>query len=838
MCGCPPSFARSQKAEHGIPDIFLFIRILIEHLCLPDSRFAVFFLVDVLVYYASGGFMKSNKIKTIVIVFLVVCLISGIVSELYKTFHANDNHSEETTEIEKSSEYYTYGEVEDLVKFLGNTSERERDLIRLVDPLNKSQKITVQYLYDICKVTSIDSGFFCKPFSSKGKDEKVTRDEFDEFYYTVVSSKKINGVNKKSIFVYEIIKGEHDTLFDGEKYYQTEYTINDKYKDTVIEVYVRGDVIYKILGLNEGTHTLKNVLIEEIIGNQCYFLYKDIEKCMPFDANNNEEVIKGFVEKHSKTDAITGIKPFVADIDITNDGIVNIYPCNNIVNEKVIEIDNDKVRISNLGTLELADDFELYDIYSKPYCEDNKNVMLGHKSMELFIDKDNYLVAGIINDDIACDNVRVIISNKVRGTYDFTEVRLSCDEDYVVTMPDGNKVNYKTNDLFELSAKEYALEDEIIIEPSNEKGKISIFSIMRDCGVPQYSGKLHIYITEAGMRLINEIPMEKYLYSVVSGMMPPDSLEEANNALAVCARGYAYSILLSGAYSDLGADLDDTSACQMYANVETNNQAVNAVKNTYGLVPVYKNNLIVPFYYSTSCGTLSASNQEDEEGEVYPFYQNAYETEKKEVVDISDEENFKGFINSESIDMIEKDMPYYRWKVSFSKKEMSDMINFYLENNFENIIETCAVVDNEGNYLSDDVYDIGDVLEITVCKRTVSGAVCSVIIKGSEKIVQINNINVIRTMISPENHEIIKNDGTTSIDWSNLPSPFFYVELENDKFVVNGGGLGSGAGLSINGACCLANNGYNYKYILRYYFPYIDVVSISDIELDDEENEE
>ena len=69
--------------------------------------------------------------------------------------------------------------------------------------------------------------------------------------------------------------------------------------------------------------------------------------------------------------------------------------------EKVIEIDNDKVRISNLGTLELADDFELYDIYAKPYCEDNKNVMLGHKSMELFIDKDNYLVAGIINDDIA-----------------------------------------------------------------------------------------------------------------------------------------------------------------------------------------------------------------------------------------------------------------------------------------------------------------------------------------------------------------------------------------------------------------------------------------------------
>ena len=101
MCGCPPSFARSQKAEHGIPDIFLFIRILIEHLCLPDSRFAVFFLIDVLVYYASGGFMKSNKIKTIVIVFLVVCLISGIVSELYKTFHVNDNHSEETTEIDR-----------------------------------------------------------------------------------------------------------------------------------------------------------------------------------------------------------------------------------------------------------------------------------------------------------------------------------------------------------------------------------------------------------------------------------------------------------------------------------------------------------------------------------------------------------------------------------------------------------------------------------------------------------------------------------------------------------------------------------------------------------------
>ena len=80
------------------------------------------------------------------------------------------------------------------------------------------------------------------------------------------------------------------------------------------------------------------------------------------------------------------------------------------------------------------------------------------------------------------------------------------------------------------------------------------------------------------------------------------------------------------------------------------------------------------------------------------------------------------------------------------------------------------------------------------------------------------------------NQQIIRQDGKSVTGWTSLPSPYYYVEETEEGFSVYGGGFGHGVGMSQSGAEILAQEGYNYKYILRHYYSYIDFSSIYIVE--------
>ena len=81
-----------------------------------------------------------------------------------------------------------------------------------------------------------------------------------------------------------------------------------------------------------------------------------------------------------------------------------------------------------------------------------------------------------------------------------------------------------------------------------------------------------------------------------------------------------------------------------------------AVKDTYGIVPVYDGSVIVPMYFSTSCGT-TCTNEEIWGGTPYPYLQSNVETVNKESIDLSSEDAFIQFIkDSNGYDIIDKDM--------------------------------------------------------------------------------------------------------------------------------------------------------------------------------------
>ena len=83
----------------------------------------------------------------------------------------------------------------------------------------------------------------------------------------------------------------------------------------------------------------------------------------------------------------------------------------------------------------------------------------------------------------------------------------------------------------------------------------------------------------------------------------------------------------------------------------------------------------------------------------------------------------------------------------------------------------------------------------------------------------------------------MKNGIRTTLGASKVRSQWFDVEFDGKEVVFTGKGFGHGIGMSQNGATILANEGYNYKYILRHYYSYIDFSGIYDFTEDTEESE-
>jgi stage II sporulation protein D len=120
-----------------------------------------------------------------------------------------------------------------------------------------------------------------------------------------------------------------------------------------------------------------------------------------------------------------------------------------------------------------------------------------------------------------------------------------------------------------------------------------------------YRGIMEVTGFNNYLAVINELPFEQYLYSVVTSEMGGFSLE-ALKAQAVAARTYA---LTKGMKYQI-ANISDTTYDQAYKGAGTeNSDCVDAVKATEGIVMMYGGKLAVP-YYSSNMGGYTATSPE------------------------------------------------------------------------------------------------------------------------------------------------------------------------------------------------------------------------------------
>lgn len=306
---------------------------------------------------------------------------------------------------------------------------------------------------------------------------------------------------------------------------------------------------------------------------------------------------------------------------------------------------------------------------------------------------------------------------------------------------------------------------------NEEEGTFQVLSIERDQGHPVYRGELEVKETPKGYLLINQVPVEEYLKSVVPSEMPSGYEMEALKAQAVCARTYAYHQIEMEALKEYGADVDDSVSFQVYNNQPPQERASQAVEETAGEIMTYEGKPITAYFFSTSSGATSTDEVWQEE--CAPCL-------KSIVTDY------------------DADMPWFRWRVTFSGEQVEQL-------------------------LLAGGYDIGAVKEIQVTRRSQGGAAVACAFTGSKGSVSIENELTIRTLLSPKGIPIERQDGSTVTDFSILPSAYFHCTpcYEGEAlfgFTFEGGGYGHGVGMSQNGANGMAKEGYGYRDILNYYY--------------------
>ncbi len=257
-----------------------------------------------------------------------------------------------------------------------------------------------------------------------------------------------------------------------------------------------------------------------------------------------------------------------------------------------------------------------------------------------------------------------------------------------------------------------------------------------------YKGKIEVWKGQKGLYVINELPLEEYVKSVVYSETTDDWPLEALKVQAIVARTYAVRQIMKN--KNRLYHLSSSTLHQLYKGSQKDKLIEQAVNETKGLIVTYNGEPIEALYHST-CGGR---------------------TEYAEEVFSKKEPYLRSVKNDCSIS------PYWRWRKRISKRE----------------IEKALRIEN--------------LKDMEIVSYTKSGRVKELRIITGTKILEISAKDLRRTL-----------------GWKHLPSTWFKISKEGNSFVFDGRGYGHGVGLCQWGALEMALKGYDYKYILGYYYP-------------------
>jgi stage II sporulation protein D len=326
-----------------------------------------------------------------------------------------------------------------------------------------------------------------------------------------------------------------------------------------------------------------------------------------------------------------------------------------------------------------------------------------------------------------------------------------------------------------------------------------------------FRGALRLIKREAGLTVINDVPLEDYVTSVISSEMSASCPLELLKAHAVISRSWlwfpktnsapvasvqspsldSHEILRwygREAHPDFDVCADDH--CQRYQGISKAfaSAAAEAVRATARQFLRY-NGAICDARFSKCCGGITERYATAWEDKDVPYLESIYDGPAQSSPNTPDtwiRSAPLAYCNTDDSELLARGLPgfdqetrdFYRWQVAYTLEELADLISARLG------------------------VDLGPIRDLQALARGPSGRIYRLKIIGERNSIIIGKELEIRRALSR----------------THLYSSAFVVDKEPDRLVIRGAGWGHGVGLCQIGAAVMANGGKTYTEILQHYY--------------------
>lgn len=566
-----------------------------------------------------------------------------------------------------------------------------------------------------------------------------------------------------------------------------------------LTAYVQGENLLTVVEVIPREHELKNVWVTESASGGLECFYHRTAFYAPTDQSVEREC--------------------VADLIFRDGRIVKARAKDKKVHGKLLWISDEEIEIEGCGVYPIAKDMEIYRLYGSLETLRRNDLKIGYADTDYVVDSGE-VCACLVSEKEEADRIRVLLKNTAENSNYYDAVELTVD---------GETVRIEADDMETGERRSYhcaALTDKIIVD--------AVGITKADNA---YRGTIECYRTEDGIVLINELPLEEYLYAVVPSEMPASYPSEALKAQAICARTYAYLYILHAGLPEMGAHVDDTTSYQVYHNIAENAATTTAVKETDGMLLTYEGTPARNYYYSTSCGVGTDAGIWKAGGAEDIVYMQAERLntdirgidvsgdgskEAEETDALREEDYFRAFITSVDENDLECTEPWYRWTYTVESIDVEGMLG-RLRSRYAASPESVLTQAEGGYYVSQPIDRLGSIQDISIVQRGPGGVADELLIKADTGIYKVVAEYNIRYVLCDRASEVRKQDGSAAIPTSILPSGFFVIDTGNHQenvvgYTLIGGGYGHGVGMSQNGAKALGQEGADCEQILAYFF--------------------
>ena len=594
-------------------------------------------------------------------------------------------------------------------------------------------------------------------FSEKRKNAAVSRTEWNQVYAQILAFLDMEqSVKKETLLVLNRMEMEDQTVLvtnQGDFYTKLQNTYFTDWMS--YDVYIKEDQCIGIAQVSEQEQTIENAYLKSCQDEKISFLFA------------------GAVYEKELQERWISCEPGVCDLVFRDGALTAIKTKQDIIQGQMLSYDDSEIEIEDYGRIHHNGKLPVYQTYGDVSEKSISDVVLGNMNVA-YVTAGKEVCAILILQPADIKNIRVLLLSD-DGTNTRSDVYLKCSTNADITCGDETKSAGSEELLHPADTLTMAPGKTFIVKPESEDGKIYLCNGNGTAVSNGYAGTIEVRSTENGYTVVNELPLEEYLYAVVPSEMPSSFSPEALKTQAVCARSYVYMQLMRADLAAYGAHINDSTSYQVYNKVEKTKESVAAVDATCGQVLTWNGKVVEAYYFSTSAGVTSTD-------------------------EIWGSDEAAPYLRSVPCKFDEEE-PWSSWIVELPWKMLEDRIR----------------EKGEGTVLR----------SVTVTRRSESGAATALEAVSDKDSCIIENEYEIRKFLAPVNCMITEKDGTETAGGSLLPSAYFELErTQNGNLQVRGKGYGHGVGMSQTGADKMAEQGYDYREILDYFFRNITVENL------------